>query len=137
MPKLKEKYDEITLVRNEKDVRIFSFDEGRAFEPDYVLFLRIKGTENRYDNLQIFIEPKGNQLLKTDKWKEDFLLQIRQMGDVQWLTKADSYDVWGLPFYNEERENDFNGTFSESCMLNGRQEEANAVAALHDAISEA
>ena len=29
MPKLKEKYDEITLVRNEKDVRIFSFDEGR------------------------------------------------------------------------------------------------------------
>ena len=137
MPKLKEKYDEITLVRNEKDVRIFSFDEGRAFEPDYVLFLRIKGTENRYDNLQIFIEPKGNQLLKTDKWKEDFLLQIRQMGDVQWLTKADSYDVWGLPFYNEERENDFNDTFSESCMLNGRQEEANAVAALHDAISEA
>ena len=124
-------------MRNEKDVRIFSFDEGRAFEPDYVLFLRIKGTENRYDNLQIFIEPKGNQLLKTDKWKEDFLLQIRQMGDVQWLTKADSYDVWGLPFYNEERENDFNGTFSESCMLNGRQEEANAVAALHDAISEA
>ena len=137
MPKLKEKYDEITLVRNEKDVRIFSFDEGRAFEPDYELFLRIKGTENRYDNLQIFIEPKGNQLLKTDKWKEDFLLQIRQMGDVQWLTKADSYDVWGLPFYNEERENDFNDTFSESCMLNGRQEEANAVAALHDAISEA
>ena len=102
-----------------------------------MLFLRIKGTENRYDNLQIFIEPKGNQLLKTDKWKEDFLLQIRQMGDVQWLTKADSYDVWGLPFYNEERENDFNDTFSESCMLNGRQEEANAVAALHDAISEA
>ena len=137
MPKLEEKYDEITLVRNEKDVRIFSFDEGRAFEPDYVLFLRIKGTENRYDNLQIFIEPKGNQLLKTDKWKEDFLLQIRQMGDVQWLTKANSYEVWGLPFYNEERENDFNDTFSESYMLNVRQEEANAVTALHDAISEA
>lgn len=108
----------------------------RAFEPDYVLFLRIKGTDNRYDNLQIFIEPKGNQLLKTDKWKEDFLLQIRQMGDVQWLTKANSYEVWGLPFYNEERENDFNDAFSKCCMLNERQEEANAVAALHDAISE-
>ena len=137
MPKLEEKYDEITLVRNEKDVRIFSFDEGRAFAPDYVLFLRIKGTENRYDNLQIFIEPKGNQLLKTDKWKEDFLVQIRQMGDVQWLTKANSYEVWGLPFYNEERESTFNDAFSESCMLNGRQEEADAVAILHDAVSEA
>lgn len=101
-----------------------------------MLFLRIKGTENKYDNLQIFIEPKGNQLLKTDKWKEDFLLQIRQMGDVQLVTKANSYEVWGLPFYNEEHESMFNDTFSEVCMLNERQEEANAVAALHDAISE-
>lgn len=137
MPKLEEKYDEITLVRNEKDVRIFSFDEGRAFEPDYVLFLRIKGTDNRYDNLQIFIEPKGNQLLKTDQWKEDFLLQIKKMGDVQWVTKANSYEVWGLPFYNEERESMFHDAFSEACMLNERQEEADAVAALNDAIPEA
>ena len=137
MPKLEEKYDEITLVRNEKDVRIYSFDDGRAFEPDYVLFLRIKETDNKYDNIQIFIEPKGNQLLKTDKWKEDFLLQIKKMGDVQWLTAANRYEVWGLPFYNEERESMFHDAFSEACMLNERQEEADAVAALHDAIPEA
>lgn len=74
MPKLKEKYDEIYLVRNEKDVCIYSFDEGGAFEPDYILFLRIKGDDAKYDNLQIFIEPKGNQLLLKDKWKEKFRL---------------------------------------------------------------
>ena len=59
------------------------------------------------------------------------------MGDVQWVTKANSYEVWGLPFYNEERENEFNDAFSESCMLNERQEEVTAVSILHDAISEA
>lgn len=116
MPKLKEKYDEIYLVRNEKDVCIYSFDEGGAFEPDYILFLRIKGDDAKYDNLQIFIEPKGNQLLLKDKWKEKFLLQIQQMADVHWITKADSFNVWGLPFYNEEREAAFNTDFKEAVI---------------------
>lgn len=111
MPKLKEKYSEVYLVRNEKDVRIFSFDEGRPLEPDYVLFLRIQGNAERYDNLQIFIEPKGNILLKEDKWKENFLKQIKTEGEVQWLTTTNDYEVWGLPFYNENRESDFDTDF--------------------------
>ena len=116
MPKLEEKYSEIYLVRNEKDVRIFSFDEGRPFEPDYVLFLRIQGADEKYDNLQIFIEPKGNQLLKADQWKEDFLLQIKQMGEVRWLTATNKYVVWGLPFYNEEHESEFNVAFTDTVI---------------------
>ena len=36
---IKNKYDEIYLIRNEKHFKIFSFDEGLAFEPDFVLFL--------------------------------------------------------------------------------------------------
>jgi len=113
MPKLEEKYDEIYLVRNEKDVHIFSFDEGRTFEPDYLLFLRQKGAGDKYDNLQIFIEPKGGQLLKTDKWKEDFLKEIHEMGEVRWMTAINDYQIWGLPFYNEEREASFNEAFME------------------------
>ena len=113
IPRLREKYDEVYLVRNEKAVRIFSFDEGRAFEPDYLLFLRIKGSGDKYDNLQIFIEPKGNQLLKTDQWKEEFLLQIQQQAEVRWLTATDKFMVWGLPFYNEEREVKFNENFEK------------------------
>ena len=113
MPKLEEKYDEISLVRNEKDVRIFSFDEGRPFEPDYLLFLRKRGSGEKFDNIQIFIEPKGGQLLKADRWKEDFLKQIRQMADVTWVTTGNNYDVWGLPFYNENDEAAFNKAFAE------------------------
>ena len=116
MSKLEEKYKEIYLVRNERDVRIFSFDEGRAFEPDYVLFLRRKDFDSKYDNLQIFIEPKGNQLLKEDKWKENFLKEISKLGDVRWMTATDKYNVWGLPFYNEGKEAEFNREFTDSIM---------------------
>lgn len=116
MPRLKEKYDEVYLVRNEKDVRIFSFDEGRTFEPDYVLFLRLKGKDDKYDNLQVFIEPKGDQLLDKDKWKEDFLKQIQQMAEVHWLTSTDKFEVWGQPFYNEGHEVIFNVNFKKDIV---------------------
>lgn len=128
MPKLEEKYNEIYLVRNEKDVRIFSFDEGRVFEPDYVLFLRLKGAGDKYDNLQIFIEPKGNQLLKTDRWKEDFLKQVHEMGEVRWMTATNDYQIWGLPFYNEEREIRFNDAFASALEASSSQSHVEAVA---------
>ena len=130
MSKLEEKYNEVYLVRNEKAVRIYSFDEGRAFEPDYVLFLRIKGNDDKYDNLQIFIEPKGNQLLKTDQWKEVFLQQIQKRTEVRWLTATDKFVVWGLPFYNEEREVRFNESFEKDIFQGGalkkRKDESDA-----------
>lgn len=40
--KLKEKYSEVYLLRNYKELKIYSFDDGRATEPDFVLFLRKK-----------------------------------------------------------------------------------------------
>lgn len=116
MPKLKEKYEEIYLLRNEKDVKIFSFNTGQVFEPDFVLFLRIKGTTDVYDNLQIFIEPKGDGLLKQDKWKDDFLKQIKSMADIRWCTKNDKFFVWGVPFFNEKSNAEFEDAFNKDVM---------------------
>lgn len=113
MSKLEEKYDEIYLVRNEKDIQIFSFDTGQAFEPDFVLFLRIKGTSDKYDNLQLFIEPKGDGLLKQDKWKNDFLKQIKQTAEIHYCTSVDNYIVWGIPFFNESNNKEFEASFNE------------------------
>ena len=115
MPKLEEKYDEIYLVRNENDIKIYSFDTGQAFEPDFLLFLRIKGSANKYDNMQIFIEPKGDGLLKQDKWKNDFLKQIKTMADITYCTRTDDFHVWGIPFFNES-------TNEESMILNEKLE---------------
>ena len=116
MDKFEEKYDEIYLVRNEKDLKIYDFAEGRPFEPDFVLFLRIKGAPDKYDNLQLFIEPKGDNLLLKDKWKNDFLKQIKTMSEITWCTKSDNYNVWGIPFFNESANADFQASIEESVL---------------------
>ena len=72
MDELKEKYDGIYLVRNERHFKIYNFDDGQAFESvDFVLFLREKGGNTLIR--QIFIEPKGKYLQCARKWKADFL----------------------------------------------------------------
>ena len=55
-------------------MKVFNFNDGRAFEPDYLLFgLDHKG---RGINYQIFLEAKGPHLAEHDKWKQDFLEEI-------------------------------------------------------------
>lgn len=114
--KLLQKYESFYLFRNERDVRIYSFDNGNAFEPDFVLFLRRKGVKDVYDNIQIFIEPKGENLRKEDRWKEDFLLELKDKAEVRWLTKTDSYNVWGAPFFTEDKNEDFYNTFDKEIL---------------------
>lgn len=116
MDKFKERYDEIYLVRNEKDLKIYDFTEGRPFEPDFVLFLRIKGSSSQYDNLQLFIEPKGDNLLIKDKWKNDFLKQIKSMAEITWCTNTDNYMVWGIPFFNESTNTEFDTTINDEVL---------------------
>ena len=99
----KEKFSDIYLIRNEQVLKIYD-EIGRAFEPDFVLFCRKKnGKENV---LQIFIEPKGEQLKGKDKWKEDFLKQIRENKEVLKIG-TDHYLITGVPFYNYNNENEF------------------------------
>lgn len=114
--KLLQKYESFYLFRNERDVRIFSFDNGNAFEPDFVLFLRRKGSTDVYDNIQIFIEPKGENLRKEDKWKEDFLIELKEKAEVRWLTKTNSYNVWGVPFFTEDKSDDFHNAFDKEIL---------------------
>ena len=108
--KLKEKYDGIYLVRNERHFKIYNFDDGQAFEPDFVLFLREKNGNTLVR--QIFIEPKGKYLQKHEKWKEDFLKQIKEKfaGEVLALktqSGTQKHRPIGVPFYDYQDENRF------------------------------
>lgn len=112
---LKKKYDEVYLVRNERQLHIYSFDEGKRFEPDFLLFLKRKGQEKEYDQFQAFIEPKGDMLLEQDRWKQEFLLQLREKwvgSDVTFLDDSE-FVVLGLPFYNEDSNREFSDAFTE------------------------
>jgi type III restriction enzyme len=101
---LKQKYENIYLIRNEREVKIFD-TIGRAFEPDFLLFCKqIEGDNQTY---QVFIEPKGNHLISTDKWKEDFLKKI-QSDRKTMVIQTDTYLITAVPFYNYDNENTFN-----------------------------
>lgn len=111
--KLKTKYSKIYLVRNEKYFQLYNFDDGRAIEPDFVLFLEKKETGQSL-HYQIFIEPKGDYLLKEDEWKERFLKSLKEKAEMQIFWKTKKYVIWGMPFYNEQvRKNEFEKEFEK------------------------
>lgn len=103
IPHLKEKYDKVFLVRNERQLHIYSFDGGERFEPDYLLFLHTPNADG-YEQLQVFIEPKGTHLIENDKWKEEFLLQLEEKAIPKTEFVDDNkYKIWGFHFFNREK----------------------------------
>jgi len=111
---LRKNYKKIYLVRNERQLKIFNFKDGQAFEPDYLLFLVDKtGKEITY---QLFLESKGKHLAEYDKWKNEFLEEIKKRFEDKILefSKSRKYKIIGLPFYNQETENNFKEKLFES-----------------------
>ena len=98
--KLRQKYSQVYLIRNEKHFSLYNFDDGKAFEPDFVLFLVTNNQEKNFQ-YQVFIEPKGSHLIKHDAWKNDFLMRLKAEHRIEQLWKDNKYIVWGMPFYNE------------------------------------
>lgn len=115
---LKKDFDKIYLIRNERQLKIYNFKDGRAFEPDYLMFLvdkRGKGV-----TYQLFLEPKGLQLAGNEKWKSEFLEEIKEKFQDRILefSKSQKYKIIGLPFYNQEMENDFKDKLFKGIGLN-------------------
>lgn len=108
IPELRKKYNKVYLVRNERQLAIYSFDGGERFEPDYLLFLH-KDNADGYEQLQVFIEPKGTHLVENDKWKENFLLEIEDRAVATKVFVDDNkYRIWGFHFFNTDiRMNEF------------------------------
>ena len=99
--KLQKNYEDVYLIRNEKIYKIYTFDDGRPFEPDYLLYMKEKNGQETIQ-YQLFIEPKGGHLLENDKWKNDFLLELESKVELETLFKNKHYKILGLPFYNED-----------------------------------
>lgn len=96
------KHDKVYLVRNERELPIYSFTDGERFEPDYLLFI-IDEKSSKPKQYQIFIEPKGRHLLQQDKWKEDLLLSLSEKAiPTTKFVDDKEYLIWGFPFFNKE-----------------------------------
>jgi len=119
--RLRKLYDDFHLLRNERAVRLFAFESGQAFEPDFVLFLRRAGSGTE-EIMQLFIEPKGAHLVDQDRWKEDFLKQLETDAKMHLLFQGKDYKIFGLPFFNDAAPliNDFRECFGSKAGINSK-----------------
>ena len=102
---LQNKYQEVYLLRNEEQYKIFDFKTGRGFQPDFILFLKDK-TNLHY---QVFVEPKGDNLLEKDEWKNVFLKEITKKYSKEKVLKIEGkdYNLIGLPLFNKNNKGEF------------------------------
>jgi len=113
--KLKQKYSDIALLRNEKFFQVFDFDEGRAFEPDFVMLL--KERDHKITIYQIFIEPKGEIYTKAEPWKGKFLDEIEKKADTDLKLENKHFKLMGLPFYNEQLKKEFEEALENKLLI--------------------
>ena len=109
------------MLRNEGQYKIYDFERGRGFAPDFLLFLKSK----KPVYYQIFIEPKGNQFKDSDgnfknskeAWKEQFLEELSQRYGFENVVKTENpkYRLIGLPFFNEDKKGRFEKKFKQLC----------------------
>lgn len=111
--KLREKYKEVYLIRNERKVKIVEIGTTRGFMPDFILYL-----EDEEFTYQVFLEPKGGKFREQDKWKEDFLLSLSIRNDIEILDENDKVRLMGIKFYASESDlrQEFREDFTEKLL---------------------
>jgi type III restriction enzyme len=116
--KLEKKYVEIGLLRNEQFFKIYNFNDGEAFAPDFVLFLKENKTK-REVVYQVFIEPKNEMLAKSEPWKEEFLLEIEKSHKTDFehfKIENKDFKLLGLPFFNDGLREKFDEVFNRQLL---------------------
>jgi len=122
MEKLKTKYNEIALLRNERFFKIYNFDDGNAFEPDFLLLLKKKN--GKILIYQVFIEVKGDWIydknqrfeLSKEGWKQEFLLKVEKEGRINLRFGDKKFKLIGLPFYNKKLEKEFDEVLKDKIL---------------------
>lgn len=112
---LKERYNDVYLIRNERKVKIVEINGTRGFMPDFLLYLK-----DDHCTYQVFLEPKGKNLLEQDKWKQEFLLSLSENPNIEILTENEQVRLLGLKFYTDDSElkNEFRKDFKEKLLTN-------------------
>jgi type III restriction enzyme len=112
---LKQKYDEVYLIRNERKVKVVEIGGTRGFMPDFLLYL--KDADCTY---QVFLEPKGDNLREQDEWKEEFLLSLSTNPNVEVLSENENVRLIGIKFYSQDRKlkQEFREDFTEKLIGN-------------------
>tara|TARA_B100000963_G_C22349792_1_gene546755 strand:+ start:182 stop:550 length:369 start_codon:yes stop_codon:yes gene_type:complete len=108
---LQQKYKELYLLRNEEQYKIYDFNTGQGFQPDFILFLKDKNNLH----YQVFVEPKGDNLLQKDEWKNLFLKEITEIYSEKKILKIEGkkYNLIGLPLFNQNSKIEFEEQYNK------------------------
>lgn len=97
---LQNKYKDVYLIRSDErntKLKLHEFADNvshyAGFLPDFVLYLA-----NESYIYQVYIEPKGTQLLDQDQWKEDLLTSISPES-VDVIGENDQVKLYGVKLY--------------------------------------
>ena len=123
---LKKQYSGVYLIRMDENMhresaknaalKLHQFSEHtqdvhfEGFQPDFILYL-----QNAEFFVQVFIEPKGINLLEQDQWKQDLLTYINE-NEAELLFEDDvqGVKIKGLKFYTM---NDGRGTMKQLAQV--------------------
>lgn len=97
----KKKYNNVYLIRNEETIANWKLHEFESVDtkhyegymPDFILVL-----DNGKVMYQVYIEPKGEQLLEKDEWKERLLESIRPE-KIDIIGENNDIRLYGVKFY--------------------------------------
>ena len=112
---LQKKYSRVYLIRNEETIdglKLFEFEPDKdgirhyqGFMPDFILYLSKDeegGGQKQKMIYQIFAEPKGEQLLTKDGWKQSLL---ESLDDIEVIAENATVKLLGLKFYRKGDQN--------------------------------
>lgn len=97
----KRKYQNVYLIRNEEKISSWKLHEFEnkvtkhyeGYMPDFILVL-----DNGKIMYQVYVEPKGEQLLEKDAWKEELLESIRPE-NIDIIGENKDVKLYGVKFY--------------------------------------
>ncbi|EHP9665598.1 DEAD/DEAH box helicase family protein [Escherichia coli] len=115
IPKLEERFKDIYVLRNDEQSTRFKLTEFggvRGFMPDFIMVMLSK-EDNSY--WQVFLEPKGDDRLQSDEWKENMLQALNN--EKQLIIEDDSVRLIGIKFFAEGKMDQFIKDLEEK--LNG------------------
>ena len=98
---LNDKYKKVFLLRNEEKIKLYDYQSGKGFQPDYILYLQKDDKLFYY----VLIEPKGPHLINSDSFKESFLDRVNSSFGINGESLHANnfeYKIIGLPFYTSK-----------------------------------
>ncbi|WP_407507429.1 hypothetical protein [Acinetobacter baumannii] len=91
--------------------------------PDFIMLMKDKAKAEVY--YQVFLEPKGDDRLIQDAWKEDMLAEINDSNLIV-IDSDDNVRLVGIKFFADSRRQEFIKDFSEK-LYDGKQLEDQSV----------